>query len=57
MDARSAIILVVDRLGAGHLGPYGNTWVETPALNRLAAESVLFELAITDSPQLEHASQ
>jgi len=50
---RSAVVLVVDRLGAQHLGPYGNTWFDTPALNRLASESVLFQYMLADSPQLE----
>lgn len=49
---RRAIVLVFDRLSAGFLGPYGNTWVETPQFNRLAAESALFEFALTDSPDL-----
>lgn len=46
------IVIVVDRLGCGWLGPYGNTWVETPALNRLATESALHEFAISDSHDL-----
>lgn len=46
------IVIAVDRLGCGWLGPYGNTWVETPALNRLAAESALCEFAISDSYDL-----
>ncbi len=49
---KSAIVVVVDRLGAGFLGPYGNTWLDTPALNRLAAESTVFETALIDSPDL-----
>ncbi len=49
---KNAIVLVIDRLNAGFLGPYGNTWVETPGFNRLAAESALFEFALTDSPDL-----
>lgn len=49
---RNAIVLVVDRLGAGYLGPYGNTWIETPNFNRLAAESLLFEFAMGDSSRL-----
>lgn len=53
--SRSAIVLVFDRLGTGYLGPYGGTWVETPAMNRLAASSLLFEWAMSDSPQLEAA--
>lgn len=48
----SAIVIVIDRLNAGFLGPYGNTWIETPNLNRLAVESALFEFAISDSPLL-----
>jgi hypothetical protein len=39
-------------LGAGCLGPYGNTWIETPNWNRLAAESFLFDFALADSPRL-----
>src|SRR5437868_6418435 len=49
---RSAVVLVIDRLGAGWLGPYGNTWLETPNFNRLAAESVLCETVIAGSPDL-----
>ncbi len=49
---RRAIVIVIDRLGSGFLGPYGNTWIETPALNELASESVLFEDAIADSNDL-----
>ncbi|HRX80393.1 MAG TPA: sulfatase-like hydrolase/transferase [Pirellulaceae bacterium] len=49
---RNAIVIAIDRLGAGFLGPYGNTWLETPAINQLASESVLFEHAIADSNDL-----
>ncbi|RMG03794.1 MAG: hypothetical protein D6741_01925 [Planctomycetota bacterium] len=37
------VIFCIDRIQAGFLGPYGNTWVDTPGLNRLAAEGFLFE--------------
>ena len=50
---RRAVVIVVDRLGAGFLGPYGNTWLDTPAFNQFAAESLLFENVLTDSPRLE----
>lgn len=50
---RSAIVVVVDRWGAGYLGPYGNTWLDTPALNKFASESFLCEHAIIDSPNLD----
>ena len=47
-----AIIIVVDRLGSGFLGPYGNTWVDTPAINRFASQSILWEHFLSDSPLL-----
>lgn len=46
------IVIAIDRLGAGWLGPYGNTWVETPALNQFAAESTLCEFMLSDSCEL-----
>jgi len=52
MPVTRAVVLIIDRLGAGFVGPYGNTWLETPNFNRLAAESLLFETALTDSPDL-----
>ncbi len=48
----NAVVLVMDRLGSGCLGPYGNTWVDTPAWNRLAARSILFETGMIDTPDL-----
>jgi arylsulfatase A-like enzyme len=48
----SAIILVIDRLGAGYLGPYGNTWLETSAFSRLASRSLLCEQVLASSPDL-----
>lgn len=53
MPQQSAIVVVVDRLGAGFLGPYGNTWLETPEFNRLASQSFLCEQVLADSPGLE----
>lgn len=41
--ARSAICLSVDSLHLGFLGPYGNGWIETPAFDHLAAESIVFD--------------
>jgi arylsulfatase A-like enzyme len=48
----SALVLVVDRLGASCLGPYGNTWIDTPTFNTLACESLLAEWAQIASPDL-----
>ena len=48
-DTPSAIVLVIDRLTAGAIGPYGNTSIDTPELNRWAAAGVLFDQVITNS--------
>ncbi len=44
-----SIILLIDGLSPRYLAPWGCTWIETPALNRLAADSIVFENAIADS--------
>ena len=49
----NAICLVLDRLHAGYVGAYGNSWIETPALDRLASRSLVFDRALVDSPELE----
>ena len=46
----SAVVVAVDGLGSKHLGPYGNTWVETPAFNRLATEALLIDGLYVPSP-------
>lgn len=48
----NAICLVVDRLHAGYVGCYGNAWISTPALSRLAAESFVLDQAVVDTPTL-----
>src|SRR5688500_17411106 len=55
MPHPSAIILVIDRLGAGYLGAYGNTWLETAAFNRFAARALLCEQVLASSPNLASA--
>src|SRR2546421_3933934 len=37
-------------LHLGYLGCYGNEWVETPHLDRLAAEGVVFDQHLADTP-------
>jgi hypothetical protein len=49
----NTICLVLDRFHAGYLGPYGNAWIETPAIDRLAAESLLLDQCFLDCPQLD----
>jgi len=39
-NLQALIIVSCDGLGARFLGPYGNTWLETPAIDRLAAEGL-----------------
>ena len=51
-SANCVIVLVIDRLGAGYLGPYGNTWLETPGFNRLGSQSLLCEHLLATSPDL-----
>ena len=46
------VVLVLDGLQPAYLGPYGNTWVNTPAWNHLAAESLLLERCWLDAPEL-----
>lgn len=48
----NAIVLVVDGLHVAYSGAYGNTWVDTPRLDHLASQSLVFDQALVDSPQL-----
>ncbi len=48
----NALTIVVDGLRAGFLGCYGNAWVQTPAVDKLAAEGFVFDQTLIDSPDL-----
>jgi len=48
----NCICLVIDRLHVGYPGCYGNSWIETPTFNRLAADGFLFDRALIESPEL-----
>ncbi len=52
-DRPNVVWIVVDRFHAGMLGPYGNAWIRTPNLNRLAADAFLFDQALIDTPALD----
>jgi arylsulfatase A-like enzyme len=52
VSQRNAIVVVVDRLSAAYLGPYGNTWIDTPGFNRLASQACLFDHALSDAVDL-----
>jgi arylsulfatase A-like enzyme len=47
------LVLNAPALHAGYLGCYGNEWVETPHLDQLAAEGVVFEQHFADNPGAE----
>ena len=49
------VLIVSDTLRWDHLGASGNTWIHTPNLDRLAAQSVVFERVHTGSfPTIPH---
>ena len=41
--APNFLVIVSDTLRRDHVGAYGNDWIKTPALDRLAARAVVFE--------------
>ncbi len=41
--AKNILCLAVDRLNSDYLGAYGNAWIGSPAFDRLASESILFD--------------
>jgi arylsulfatase A-like enzyme len=46
--AASAIIIVMDSLRADHVGAYGNDWIETPSMDGLANEGIVFTRAFPE---------
>jgi hypothetical protein len=53
MPKPSVVVLMIDGISASLPGPYGNTSIDTPAINRLAAESHLFDFCFANSPDLQ----
>lgn len=49
----NTICLVLDRLHGGYVGAYGNSWIDTPTLDRLAFESFVFDQFHINSPRLD----
>ena len=49
------LVIIAEGLHLGYLGCYGNEWVATPNLDRLAAEGVVFDQHFADHPSLEGA--
>lgn len=52
-----ALVLILDSLPLSFLGCYGNDWIDTPALDRVAAEGVIFDRHYSDCPQPEAANR
>jgi arylsulfatase A-like enzyme len=52
MSQRSALVVVVDGLRASALGAYGNATYPTPALDELAAGSILFDWCYAPTNEL-----
>src|SRR5579864_9398559 len=52
MGTGNILVLHVNGLHLGYLGCYGNDWVETPNLDRLAAEGIVFDQHIADCPKM-----
>jgi arylsulfatase A-like enzyme len=46
----NVLLVTVDTLRPDRLGTYGHNRIETPNIDRLAAEGALFETALTDTP-------
>ena len=40
---KNAIVIMFDSLQFNYIGCYGNSWIKTPNMDRLAREGVLFE--------------
>ncbi|MFO0800865.1 MAG: sulfatase-like hydrolase/transferase [Gemmataceae bacterium] len=53
----SVIVFAVRGLPAWWLGPYGNEWVVTPTLDRLAAEGITFDRHLSDCPDSDAAGR
>ena len=45
---QNAIVMMFDSLQFNYLGCYGNDWIKTPNMDRLAREGVLFENCYTE---------
>jgi arylsulfatase A-like enzyme len=50
------LVLTARGLPLAYLGCYGNTWIETPALDALAAQSVVFDQHLADRPDAAGAA-
>ena len=42
-EPMNVVVIACNALHLGFLGPYGNAWIETPNLDRLAVEGIVFD--------------
>jgi hypothetical protein len=49
------LVITPNRFHLGYLGCYGNAWIDTPSLDALAAESVVFDHHYSDCPSTSGA--
>jgi hypothetical protein len=45
----NVVVVILDSLRKDHVGAYGNTWIQTPNIDRLAKESLRFTQAYPES--------
>lgn len=53
MQPKKIVVVVIDRLRAAAVGAYGAAWCDTPAMDYLASESILFDHALITSQRLD----
>nr|MDQ3387364.1 sulfatase-like hydrolase/transferase [Actinomycetota bacterium] len=44
-NAMNVVLVVMDNVRPDHIGAYGNDWIQTPNLDKLAGESLSFSRA------------
>lgn len=54
-SSMTVLVIAPHCLHSGYVGCYGNRWIDTPALDRLAAEGVVFDHHFADRPDTEGA--
>ncbi len=57
MKSPKALVIVTEGVGAGMLGAYGSATSTTPALNRLAARSLVLDQCLIDTHELPRQLQ
>jgi len=47
-EERNVIVLLTDSMRVDHLGCYGNEWIKTPNIDKLASEGIIFDHAYSE---------